>query len=487
MSKRVTVFLPYQGLDHTKELAKTFHEDENVAKVYLLALEKDLPEVEGCGVLVVDSLRSTKTMRAVNENTETDFALLQLKDTKIEPGQFLLKRMTNVADWTSAGLVYSDYYEVKEGARSPHPTIDLQKGSLRDDFNFGFLVLLSKNATHDAYTKHALPDYEHAGFYDLRLKISQTYPFHRVAEFLYTSVETDTRKTGEKQFDYVDPRNRDVQIEMERACTDHLKHVGAYLKPEFEEIDLDVEFETEASVVIPVRDRIKTIGDAVESALKQKPDFAFNVIVVDNHSTDGTTEKLKEIAAKDERLIHVIPDREDLGIGGCWNMAVNHPKCGRFACQLDSDDVYGDDTLQRLVDVFRKEKCAMVIGSYLMTDFNLEEIPPGVIDHREWTPENGRNNALRINGLGAPRAFFTPLLRETPVPNKSYGEDYAVGLAVSRKYQIGRIFEPIYYCRRWEDNTDASLDVAKMNDHNVYKDRIRTFELLARVRQNASS
>jgi glycosyltransferase involved in cell wall biosynthesis len=329
-------------------------------------------------------------------------------------------------------------------------------------------------------------DYQYAGLYDLRLKVSQNNRLFRLPEFLYTEMETDTRRSGEKIFDYVDPKNRDVQVEMEQACTAHLKDIGGWLAPSFDPIAFDEgDFPVEASVVIPVRNRAKTIEDAVRSVLDQQTSFSFNLIVVDNHSTDGTSDILGKLASEDSRLIHLVPERTDLGIGGCWNMAISHEQCGKFAVQLDSDDLYaGDDTLQTIVNAFYEQNCAMVIGSYRMVNFQLEEIPPGIIDHKEWTPENGRNNALRINGLGAPRAFYTPVLRCIRVPNVSYGEDYAVGLSISRNYQIGRIYDPIYMVRRWEDNSDASLDVVKMNNHNFYKDRVRTMELWARIAKN---
>jgi glycosyltransferase involved in cell wall biosynthesis len=240
----------------------------------------------------------------------------------------------------------------------------------------------------------------------------------------------------------------------------------------------------EASVIIPVRNRVRTIEDAVRSALDQETNFKYNVIVVDNHSTDGTTDILNHFH-HNERLVHIIPERDDLGIGGCWDLAINHPKCGRFAVQLDSDDLYsGPDTLQKIVDKFYEEQCGMVIGSYRMTDFQLNTLPPGVIDHKEWTDENGHNNALRVNGLGAPRAFYTPLLRSIGMPNVSYGEDYAVGLAISRNYHIGRIYEPVYLCRRWEGNSDSSLSIEKLNANNTYKDSIRTREFI--IRQSIS-
>lgn len=327
-------------------------------------------------------------------------------------------------------------------------------------------------------------DYKYAGLYDLRLKVSQSAELVHINEYLYTEIENDTRKSGEKIFDYVDPKNRAVQVEMEQVCTQHLKDVGAYLEPKFKKIEFSQSnFEYEASVIIPVRDRIRTIADAINSVLSQKTKFKFNLIVVNNYSTDGTTEAIDKFV--DERLIHLIPENKELGIGGCWNAGVHHPKCGKFAIQLDSDDVYSDEnTLQKIVDAFYDQNCAMVVGTYMLTDFDMKMIPPGIIDHKEWTPENGRNNALRINGLGAPRAFYTPLLREIKVPNTSYGEDYALGLYFSREHQIGRIYDVLYLCRRWDDNSDASLDIIKMNAHNTYKDRIRTWELKARIAFN---
>ena len=324
-------------------------------------------------------------------------------------------------------------------------------------------------------------DYEWGALYDLRLRMKKIV---HVNEYLYTEVETDTRKSGEKQFDYVDPKNRAVQIEMEQICTEHLKRIGAYLEPKFKDVEFTGGFPVAASVVIPVYNRVRTVKDAVESALSQKCDFPFNVIVVDNHSTDGTTKLLEEIAAKDDRLIHIVPAKYDLGIGGCWNLAVHDEACGEFAVQLDSDDVYsGTDTLAKIVSAFREQNCAMVVGTYQMTDFDMQPIPPGVIDHREWTEENGRNNALRINGLGAPRAFWTPLLRTINLPNTSYGEDYALGLRISREYRIGRIYDVLYCCRRWEGNSDAALDIERVNANNLYKDRIRTWELAARMKK----
>ena len=387
---------------------------------------------------------------------------------------------------TTSGMVYSDYYEIKNQQRTSHPVIDYQIGSIRDDFNFGPMLLIRKSSITTVLEENQ-SEYNYAAFYDLRLNISQNLSVTHVPEYLYSIVELDERKSGEKIFDYVNPRNREVQVEMEKAASSHLKNIGAYLEPKFKTIkEKEEEFPFEASVIIPVRNRVKTIKDAVESALKQKPNFAFNIIVVDNHSNDGTTEILKSLSEKNKNVIHLIPQREDLGIGGCWNEAVHSAHCGKYSCQLDSDDVYQDEnTLKKIIDVFKKEKCAMVVGSYTLTDFKMKTIPPGLIDHKEWTPENGRNNALRINGLGAPRSFYTPVLRKIKIPNVSYGEDYAVGLAVSRYYQIGRIYESLYFCRRWEDNSDAALSIEKQNFNNFYKDKIRSFEILARQRLNA--
>lgn len=484
MENKVSIFIPYNGFDHTKTTIQNCKASGIVDSIYLLS--QDGSTVDNHTAIQIDSLFSADTLNKIYRHTETGYALLLTQDTLIEPGQFSFERFIQVADYTGAGLIYSDYHAKKEESRTPSPVIDYQTGSVRDDFNFGPLIMLRKDALAKAVKSLSKP-YTYAGWYGVRLAVSREYPVVRIPEFLYTTVEVDTRKSGEKMFDYVDPKNRDVQIDMENAFTEHLKHIGAYLEPEFDEVKKTNDtFPVEASVIIPVRNRKKTIKDAVESVLKQKPDFDFNLIVVDNYSTDGTTDILKEYSQKDKRVKHIVPGRTDLGIGGCWNAGVHSEHCGTYAVQLDSDDVYSDETtLQRIVDVFHKENCAMVIGSYMMTDFNLQQIPPGIIDHREWTPENGRNNALRINGLGAPRAFYTPVLRSIKIPNVSYGEDYAVGLAISRTYQIGRLYEPVYYCRRWEDNTDASLDIGKLNAHNTYKDRIRTFEIHARQKKNA--
>ncbi|HSP88044.1 MAG TPA: glycosyltransferase family 2 protein, partial [Ignavibacteriaceae bacterium] len=457
---------------------------ELVKEVFLLS-KKKLPLISKCRRLVIKDFFSSETLNQISKKSETDYTVILFEDISIISGQFFLERFYNIAENTNAGICYSDFYEIKDGVRTNHPVIDYQFGSLRDDFDFGpFLFIKTKALKKVAEQKKY--DFKFAGFYDMRLKISQSYPLIRIPEFLYTTIKPDSASLSEKHFDYVDPKNRQVQIEMEKAVTRHLKKINAYLKPQFKKINFGVEtFSNEASVIIPVKSRIKTIGDAINSVLKQKTDFNFNLIIVDNYSNDGTTEFIKSFAEKDKRIIHIIPERKDLGIGGCWNEAVHNTNCGKFSIQLDSDDLYKDEnTLQIIINKFREEKVPMIVGSYIITDFNLNQIPPGLIDHKEWTPENGRNNALRINGLGAPRAFYTPLLRKIKIPNVSYGEDYSVGLAISREYQIGRIYEPLYFCRRWEDNTDAHIDIIKSNANNFYKDKLRTFEIHARQKIN---
>lgn len=429
-------------------------------------------------------LFGSNTIRQIAASAQAEYILLYTKGTVLKLGMFALERMVQILEDSGAGMVYADHYQLKEGVQSLAPVIDYQFGSLRDDFDFGS-VLLFRTAAFKEAASRMNENYRFAGLYDLRLKLSQKHSLVHINEYLYTEVEMDTRKSGEKIFDYVDPKNRDRQIEMEQACTAHLKEIGGYLAPNFEHIEFNKgEFKYEASVIIPVRNRIRTIRDAIRSVLCQQTDFPFNLIVIDNHSTDGTTEAIDEFK-EDPRLIHLIPERTDLGIGGCWNMGVSHEACGKFAVQLDSDDVYKDEhTLSYIVQAFYEQNCAMVVGTYMMTNFDMQMIAPGIIDHKEWTPENGRNNALRINGLGAPRAFYTPVLRNIKVPNTSYGEDYALGLNISRRFQIGRIYEVVYLCRRWDDNSDASLDIVKMNNHNLYKDRIRTWELQARIAMN---
>jgi glycosyltransferase involved in cell wall biosynthesis len=485
MQKPITAFVPSLGDEETRATVEQLRQSGLVQRIYLLSTGGKKSAIDGCHILAVPSLQHAKAMGAIAVRATTPYALLNIHAVQVELGQFALDRFTGVAESTGAGMVYADYYDRKE--RTPHPVIEYQAGSLRDDFNFGSLLLLDSAKMRKAAALLRTP-YAFAGFYALRLALSRIAPIVRVGEFLYSKIEPDARKSGEKLFDYVDPKNRQVQIEMEAAATAHLKAIRAFLAPSFIRVDLKrPAFAHEATVIIPVKNRARTIGDAIRSVLNQKPSFPFNLIVVDNYSDDGTTDVVRSFAEKDGRVIHITPARTDLGIGGCWNEAAHHPACGRFAVQLDSDDLYKDETtLQKIVDTFYRERCAMVIGTYQMTNIDLQEIPPGIIDHREWTPDNGRNNALRINGLGAPRAFFTPVLRRLKIPNVSYGEDYALGLAISREYQIGRVYEPIYLCRRWEGNSDADLDIAKLNSFNFYKDKLRTFEVMSRIRLNAS-
>lgn len=445
---------------------------------------------KGVTILHGVSLRETETLRSIAEAASAKFILIYVKDSPLEMGLFALDRIISVAEDTGADMLYADHYEVVEGkdgqpVRRRHPLIACQKGALRDDFDFGSVLVFRTSAFRRAVRSMAT-DYRWGALYDLRLRMKNIV---HINEYLYTQIESDLRKSGEKQFDYVDPKNREVQIEMETICTEHLKRIGAWLKPEFRTPDASAfctqDFPVTATVVIPVFNRARTIRDAVASALSQECSFPFNVIVVDNHSTDGTGDILEEVASGDSRLIHVVPAKHDLGIGGCWNLAVHHQDCGEYAVQLDSDDVYsGPDTLEKIVRAFREQKCAMVVGTYQMTDFSMKPIPPGIIDHKEWTEDNGRNNALRINGLGAPRAFWTPLLRTLNLPNTSYGEDYALGLRISREYRIGRIYDVLYCCRRWEGNSDAALEIDKVNANNLYKDRVRTWELEARIKMN---
>ena len=544
MREKIDLFLPCEDIEVAQSALLELHDNKTVQHINLLvsadfAAHHQVPD--GCTFVVIDRLESSNTVESIAENTDADYVMICTKTTPIRWGLYALERFLRTADDTGAVMVYSDYYslikedkkaakvggkEEKDGAEThkakadgaetheakvdgaethklkaeqeantgkliKHPVIDYQSGSLRDDFDFGSLWFIKAQALRDFIAQQDRADYQYAGLYDLRLYLSRMGEIFHLNEFLYTEDELDNRKSGEKQFDYVNPRNREVQIEMEKACTQHLNKVGAlidtsfYRQPDFGE----QEFFYEASVIIPVFNREKTIADAVKSALSQKANFKFNVIVVNNHSTDRTGEILDEIAREMEarndkqagRLVQIVPERNDLGIGGCWNVAINSEHCGKFAVQLDSDDLYSSPkTLQKIVDAFHNQKAAMMIGSYRMCDFDLNTLPPGLIDHKEWTEENGCNNALRINGLGAPRAFFTPLVRQIQFPNTSYGEDYALGLAFSRRYRIGRIYDELYLCRRWGGNSDAALSIEKVNANNLYKDRLRTMELKAR-------
>jgi hypothetical protein len=483
--KPVTAYLPWVETAGSESTIERLRSSDAVERIILLSRDESV-QVRGCETMQVGSLHGGETIRSIVLNTVSPYFLLILQESGVELGQHAIDRMLAVAVSTGAPLVYADYYDLKGDVRTAHPVTDYQVGSIRDDFNFGPVLLFDTRAAYAALEEPSAVSYRHAGLYALRLALSRrTLPF-RIPECLSSRIERDLRSSGERQFDYVDPRNREVQIELERAATDHLKRIGALLHPPFRTVDhTEGEFKAEASVIIPVKDRVRTIRDAVSSVLRQEAPFQFNCIVVDNRSTDGTTDVLREYAESDVRVIHHIPVRDDLGIGGCWNEAIEHPRCGRFAVQLDSDDLYADtSTLKRIVELFRAEKCAMIVGSYRMTDFSLQEIPPGIIDHREWSPDNGPNNALRVNGFGAPRAFFTPVIRQIRFPNVSYGEDYAVCLAISREYAIGRIYEPIYLCRRWEGNSDARLDIEQQNRYNSYKDRLRSIELRARQQKN---
>ena len=485
MREKIDCFLPCDDLRSTARTVMQLRGSKTVQNIFLL-VSAPLPAnsdeaLRKCKTLAVDNLTSSNTLMTIAENAKADFVLLQTKPVSLELGEGAMERILRVASDSDASMVYADHYDLIGGKRIPHPVIDYQTGSLRDDFDFGSLLLVKTPLLHTFAMQAGESDYHHAGLYALRLFLSRHGQLFHIDEKLYTEEETDLRASGVKQFDYVNPRNREVQIEMEHAATAHLEKIGAkidpsyYRRPDFNEQEFDVE----ASVIIPVYNREKTICDAVSSALSQKASFKYNVIVVDNHSTDHTTELLRGF--HDERLVHIIPERTDLGIGGCWNQAINDDRCGRFAVQLDSDDLYSSPkTLQQIVDAFYKQNAAMVIGSYRMCDFELNTLPPGLIDHQEWTDENGPNNALRINGLGAPRAFFTPLLRQIGFPNTSYGEDYALGLVFSRHYRIGRIFTELYLCRRWGGNSDAALSIERVNANNLYKDRLRTLEILAR-------
>lgn len=484
MREKIDLFLPCEYIDDAQNALSVLHEYKTVQHIHFLvsadfAAHHQVPE--GCTFVITDRLESSNTIVSIAENTDADYVMICTRHTTIGWGNNTLERFLRVADDTDAVMVYADHYKMVEGKMEKHPVIDYQSGSLRDDFDFGSLWCIKAQALADYIAQSDREEYQFAALYDLRLYLSRVGEIFHLNEFLYSEAELDTRKSGEKQFDYVNPRNREVQIEMEKACTQHLGKVGAlidttfYRQPDFGEQD----FEYEASVIIPVFNREKTVADAVKSALGQKASFKFNVIVVNNHSTDRTGEILDELKA--DNLIQIVPERTDLGIGGCWNEAINSSFCGKFAVQLDSDDLYSSPkTLQKIVDAFYKQKAAMIIGSYRMCDFDLNTLPPGLIDHKEWTDENGCNNALRINGLGAPRAFFTPLVRQIQFPNTSYGEDYALGLAFSRRYRIGRIYDELYLCRRWGGNSDAALSVEKVNANNLYKDRLRTMELKAR-------
>ncbi len=443
MTKIIDCFVPRGNEEETKRNVDSLGAEELVNSV----------------TVVDGNIKASATLKDIADKATTPYTVVLLKGQFIQLGYLALNRMVQVADITKAGMTYADHYNISaDGKRTDAPTIDYQLGALRDDFNFGSVLLFRTDALKDAAARMKA-DYQAAGFYDLRLKLAERYELSHINEYLYSEVELDNRKTGEKLFDYVDPKNRASQIEMEQAVTEYLKEIGGY-------------------------------RDALDSALSQKTTFPYNVFVVENgpecHSTDGTTEAVDEYT--DERIIHIVTDRRDLGVGGSWNLCAHDPRCGRFIVQMDSDDVYLDEnTLQTFYDAFKEQKVGIILGTYELTDINKNILPPGKIDHAEWTPENGRNNALRINGLGAPRAMYSPLLRDITMPNVNYGEDYAFCLAASRHYLIGRIYDPVYCCRRWDDNSDGDLSIEKENRNNTYKDRIRTWELMARIAMNKAN
>ena len=484
MKKTITCFIPYGKGALPEETLAALLDHPCIHQIYLLV--KTPATLQGnyarCQQLSVESPAGTDAMLQIASHTQTPYILLLTKEQGVELGYMALERFCDYLQAPSCGMAYADRYQWIAGKRTNHPVIDYQTGSVRDDFDFGPLLMFrSEHFKKAADCIACQPAYLYSGLYALRLALTKETELIHIREYLYAETEEDTRLSGEKQFDYVDPRNRQVQLEREVAFTCYLKDIHAWLSPDKRRIDCTAgDFRYEASVIIPVRNRVRTIEDAIRSVLEQQTDFPFNLIVIDNHSDDGTTEIIQRYASHPQ-VIHLIPERTDLGIGGCWNLGVHHPDCGRFAVQLDSDDLYSSPaTLQTIVNKFHEEQCAMVIGTYRMTDFSLNTLPPGIIDHREWTDENGANNALRINGLGAPRAFYTPLLRDIRVPNTSYGEDYALGLAFSRQYRIGRIYEVLYLCRRWEGNSDAALSIEKINQNNSYKDSLRTLEIKLR-------
>ena len=466
--KRIDCFIPCRSDAQAARTVESLSREAEIARI----------------VKVAGSLGETATVRRIASESEAPYTLIYTKYTDLRFGLFALERMLAIAEDTGAAMVYADHFNEADGVRREAPVIDCQFGSLRDDFDFGSVLLYRTDALREAVARMDV-EYQFAALYDLRLKVSQKGALEHINEFLYYEIETDNRASGEKIFDYVDPKNRGVQVEMEQAVTRHLKDIGGYLEPVFKDVHFsDDPFEYEASVIIPCKNRVQSIAAAIASALDQKTTFPYNVIVVDDNSDDGTVEEILKF--KDNpRLVYIAQDKSYHAIGGNWNVAIHHPKCGRFALQLDSDDLYYDEnTVQKFVDAFYAQNCAMVVGTYRMTDFDLNPLPPYVVDHKEWTEENGRNNALRVNGLGAPRGFYVPLLRTLNFPTTKYGEDYAVGLRISREYKIGRIWDVMYNCRRWANNSDAALSVEKVNANNLYKDRIRTWELRARVAMN---
>lgn len=484
--KSITVFILAEEKDSALDTVKNLITSDTVKEVSIICKDFSFGPSDSYKILKTDSFGTGKLYKEIIENCSTKYFMLIFLQAAVEIKNASLKKFLEYAENRNAGIVYSDYHEKLNNNIIQHRLIDYQMGSIRDDFDFGYVLLFRKDAAGSFYNQSK--DLKFSGLYYLRLMVSIDFSIVRIPECIYTADQTPSNKAGEKQFNYVDPQNRVVQIEMEETFTDYLKRTSAYLPSPDVLVDFSIkEFDYEASVIIPVKDRDQIIEDAVLSATSQEANFKYNVIVIDNHSSDKTTEILDNIAGREKKLIHFIPNRKGLEIGGCWNEGINHPLCGKFAVQLDSDDLYSNNkTLQKMIDKFYETKCAMVIGSYKLTDFELNEIPPGIISHMEWTDENGHNNALRINGLGAPRAIYTPIIKEIKFPNVSYGEDYAVVLEISRKYKIGRIYEPVYLCRRWKGNTDADLSIKVMNRNNWYKDSLRTKEIIERRKYNKS-
>ena len=450
------------------------------------------PSIAGARLLPGVSLHSRRTLDTVLDAARTPYLLLLPDGAPESIGPRALERMIGAAQSTGSGIVYSDYHESDKKTQVLRPLCDYQPGSVRDDFDFGAMLLFSVSAARTVRETYGLvPDVRFAGLYDLRLKVSIDSPVMHLPEALYSLPARAAGPAAQEQlFAYLDPRNIAAQNEMEQVFTDYLKKIGAYVPgSRLKRFDAGrAPFPVEASVIIPVRNRKETIAEAVASSLSQETSFPFNVIVVDNHSTDGTTSTLRALAAQNPTLHHIVPAQTGLAIGGCWNEALRCESCGRYAVQLDSDDLYRTPhVLERIVDTLRDGSYAMVIGSYTLVDFTLEEIAPGLIDHREWTGENGHNNALRVNGLGAPRAFATALMRETGFPDVSYGEDYAACLRICREWKVGRIYESLYLCRRWRGNTDSGLDLDAANRNNTFKDGVRTAEILARQKMSQAN
>lgn len=488
-NKNITAVIFSFNNDITKRIVSRINDIDLINKIFVIS-RIEVDNTNDINLIKSDYLFSGEAISEIVNKTETPYLLLINASSDVELYADSIETLVSQSEKTNAGWVYSDYFDRQKNQLEPHTLIDYQTGSVRDDFDFGSCFLINAD-----FTKNILNDlisvknnFLYSGLYDLRLTLSRKYSILRIPKPLYSFSRTSELNASNKMFDYVDPKNQKVQIEMEKVVTHHLKEIGAYLDPELKKsLRFEDDFHYEASVIIPVKNRINTIEDSINSALKQKTKFNFNILVVDNYSSDGTTEVVKRLSTNNKKIFHIISPKDDLEIGGCWNEAIFHPECGKFVVQLDSDDLYSDkNTLQKIVEKFNEENCAMVIGSYKLTDYDLNEIPPGVVAHWEWTDDNGHNNALRVNGLGAPRAFFTPIAREIKFPNVSYGEDYAIGLAVSRQYKVGRIYEPIYLCRRWKGNTDAALSVEKQNANNYYKDTLRTKEIIARQELNKS-